>query len=343
LAKLKTEHSDFWQKYTLKIAVKKEKYHYNLKTLQYEKVESSWQQRILRFLVIVLAFVISGVFITAIYTFYFDSPLEKFLKQEIAVNQQEMELLKRELEEMQAVLENLRERDVNTYRVIYEAEPIESSLWEAGIGGSSRYKELEKFSTGELMIDLRRKVDELRLKMAWQSKSYDELAVLVSQKGEMLESLPAIQPVANKDLKRMASGYGWRIDPVYGVKRFHSGMDFSAPIGTEVYATGKGVIEEVVSSRIGYGKMIIINHGFGYKTLYAHLDDFAVKKNDKVVRGQLIGYVGNTGKSVGPHLHYEVIKRGQKVNPVFFYYQDLDEEQYEEMIRMSENAGSSLD
>jgi hypothetical protein len=323
--------------------VKKEKYHYNLKTLQYEKVQTSWKERLLRFFGLLLAFVVTGVLFTGIYSFYFDSPLEKFLKQEIQVNKQEMEFMRRELEEMYVVLENLRDRDINTYRVIYEAEPIPSSIWESGIGGSARYKELEKFSTGELMVDIKRKIDDLKLKMAFQSKSYDEIANLVSQKGEMLESIPAIQPVANKDLKRMASGYGWRIDPVYGVRKFHSGMDFSAPVGTEVYATGKGVVEEVVSSRIGYGKMIVINHGFGYKTLYAHLDDFTVKKNDKVARGQVIGYVGNTGKSVGPHLHYEVIKRGEKVNPVFFYYQDLDEEQYEEMLRMSENAGSSLD
>lgn len=323
--------------------MKKEKYHYNLKTLQYEKVEASWKKRILTALGYILASLVTGVILMFIYTIYFDSPLERFLKQEISVNAREMEYMRKELDEMYAVLENLRDRDINTYRVIYEADPTVSSLWESGVGGSNRYKELEKYSTGELMIDLHTKLDDIKRKMAWQSKSYDEIAKLVSQKGEMLESLPAIQPVANKDLKKMASGYGWRIDPVYGVKRFHSGMDFSAPTGTEVYATGKGKVEKVEYSSSGYGNMIVINHGFGYKTLYAHLSGFKVKKGEKVNRGQLIGYVGNTGKSVGPHLHYEVIYKGEKVNPVYFYYQDLDEEQYEEMLRMTENTGSSLD
>jgi murein DD-endopeptidase MepM/ murein hydrolase activator NlpD len=278
-----------------------------------------------------------------VYSLYFDSPLEKFLKEEIRVNEKEMEYMRREMEEMAEVLDNLRERDINTYRVIYEADPVFASPWETGTGGASKYRELEKYSTGDLMIDLNDRIEDLKQKLVWQSKSYDEIAELIIEKGDMLESLPSIQPVANKDLKRMASGYGWRIDPVYGVKKFHAGMDFSAPTGTEIYATGKGVVEKASYNTGGYGKMILINHGFGYKTLYAHMSDFAVNEGETVVRGQLIGYVGNTGKSVGPHLHYEVLKRDEKVNPVFFYYLDLNEDQYEEMLRMSENAGSSLD
>lgn len=323
--------------------MKKEKYHYNLKTLQYEKVEASWKIRILNVFGYVMASVVTGVLLMFIFVMYFDSPLEKFLKQEISTNQKEMDYMRKEMEDLYSVLNNLRDRDINTYRVIFEAEPISSSLWESGIGGSNRYKELEKYSTGELMIDLHTKIDDLKIKMALQSKSYDEIAKLVTQKSDMLESLPAIQPVSNKDLKHMASGYGWRIDPVYGVNKFHAGMDFSAPTGTEIYATGKGVIEKIEFSSSGYGNMIVINHDYGYKTLYAHLSAFKVKRGDKVSRGQLIGYVGNTGKSVGPHLHYEVIVKGEKVNPVYFYYQDLDEEQFEEMLRRTENAGTSLD
>lgn len=299
--------------------------------------------KLLQTLGFITACVVSGIIIMVIYSLYFDSPLEKFLKEEIEVNEKEMEYMRREMEEMANVLDNLRERDINTYRVIYEADPVFASPWESGTGGASKYRELEKYSTGGLMIDLNDRIDDLKQKLVWQSKSYDEIAELIIEKGDMLESLPSIQPVANKDLKRMASGYGWRIDPVYGVKKFHAGMDFSAPTGTEIYATGKGVVEKASYNTGGYGKMILINHGFGYKTLYAHMSDFEVTEGETVVRGQLIGYVGNTGKSVGPHLHYEVLKRGEKVNPVFFYYLDLDEDQYEEMLRMSENAGSSLD
>ncbi|MCB0509743.1 MAG: M23 family metallopeptidase, partial [Bacteroidetes bacterium] len=193
------------------------------------------------------------------------------------------------------------------------------------------------------MIDVNSKLDGLKRKMYWQSQSYDEIAKLVSNKEEKLQSLPAIQPVSNTDLKRMASGYGWRIDPVYGVSKFHAGMDFTAPVGTEVYATGKGKAVKVDYSTGGYGNRIIIDHGYGYQTLYAHLSSFEIKAGDEVHRGQVIGYVGNTGKSVGPHLHYEVHKNGEKLNPVYFYYQDLDDISYEEMIRMSENTGSSLD
>lgn len=299
--------------------------------------------KLLQTLGFITACVVSGIIIMVIYSLYFDSPLEKFLKEEIEVNEKEMEYMRREMEEMANVLDNLRERDINTYRVIYEADPVFASPWESGTGGASKYRELEKYSTGGLMIDLNDRIEDLKQKLVWQSKSYDEIAELIIEKGDMLESLPSIQPVANKDLKRMASGYGWRIDPVYGVKKFHAGMDFSAPTGTEIYATGKGVVEKASYNTGGYGKMILINHGFGYKTLYAHMSDFEVTEGETVVRGQLIGYVGNTGKSVGPHLHYEVLKRGEKVNPVFFYYLDLDEDQYEEMLRMSENAGSSLD
>ena len=227
--------------------------------------------------------------------------------------------------------------------MIFESEPVSTSLWTSGVGGTERYKVLSKYNSGELMVDVNVKLDNLKRKMFWQSESYEEIVKLVHNKEEKLQSLPAIQPVSNTDLKRMASGYGWRIDPVYGVTKFHSGMDFTAPTGTEIYATGKGRAIKVDYSTGGYGNRIIIDHGYGYQTLYAHMSAFAVKQGESVQRGQVIGYVGNTGKSVGPHLHYEVHKNGEKVNPVYFYYQDLDDSSFEEMIRMSENTGSSLD
>lgn len=286
---------------------------------------------------------VSGMILLVAYSYFFDSPEEKMLREEIAINKQQMEYMALEIDKSYEILSDLRDRDINTYRVIFEAEPLSSALWVSGTGGSQKYKNLKKYSTGELMVDLNNKIDLLKRQLNWQSKSYDEIAALIMRKEDILESLPAIQPIANVDLKRMASGFGMRIDPVYGVPRMHAGMDFTAEIGTEIYATGKGVASKVSYSTGGYGNRIIINHGNGYQTLYAHMNEFAIKEGETVTRGQVIGYVGNTGKSVGPHLHYEVHKNGEKVNPVYFYYQDLDDEAFAEMIRLSENAGSSLD
>ena len=323
--------------------MKKEKFYYNLKTLQYEKVKVSWTTRIIRFLGFFSAAIVTAFLITIIGGSLFSSPKEKMLMQENKTQKEQLQYLSSSIEELSTIVENLQERDRNIYRVIFEAEPVSSSVWNSGVGGSARYQELAKYNTGELMVDVNMKLDALKRKMYWQSQSYDEIAKLVHNKEEKLQSLPAIQPVSNSDLKRMASGYGWRIDPVYGVSKFHAGMDFTAPTGTEIYATGKGVAVKVSYSTGGYGNRVIIDHGYGYQTLYAHLSEFAVKQGETVHRGQVIGYVGNTGKSVGPHLHYEVHKNGEKVNPVYFYYQDLDDEQFEEMIRLSENTGSSLD
>lgn len=325
------------------LAVKKEKFYYNLKTLQYEKVKVSWGNRILRFIGFLSAALVTAFLLTIIGGALFSSPKEKMLMQENTAQKEQIEYLSSSVDELSYVVENLQERDRNIYRVIFESEPVSNSLWSAGVGGSERYKELSRYNTGELMVDVNVKLDALKRKMFFQSQSYDEIVNLVHKKEEKLQSLPAIQPVSNHDLKRMASGYGWRIDPVYGVSKFHAGMDFTAPTGTEIYATGKGRAIKVNYSTGGYGNRIIVDHGYGYQTLYAHMSAFAIKQGEYVQRGQVIGYVGNTGKSVGPHLHYEVHKDGEKVNPVYFYYQDLDDESFEAMIRLSENTGSSLD
>ena len=323
--------------------MKKEKFYYNLKTLQYEKVKVSWKNRILKFLGFLSAAIVTAFLILIIGGSLFSSPKEKLLMKENKTQAEQLEYLSSSMDQLNKVIENLQDRDRNIYRVIFESEPVSSSLWNAGVGNSERYQELAMYNTGDLLVDVNLKLDALKRKMFWQSESYDEIANLVHKKEEKLQSLPAIQPVSNHDLKRMASGYGWRIDPVYGVSKFHAGMDFAASKGTEVYATGKGKTIKADYNTGGYGNRIIINHGFGYETLYAHLSGFAVKQGDEVQRGQVIGYVGSTGKSVGPHLHYEVHKNGEKVNPVYFYFQDLDDDSFEEMIRLSENTGSSLD
>ena len=262
--------------------MKKEKYHYNLKTLQYEKIESSWSSKALKFLGYFAASLMTGIIFTVLFSKIYDSPKEKILKEEIAVLKDNYTYLEKEFDKVGSVLGSLRERDINTYRVIFEAEPISDDVWQAGTGGVNKYRELEKYNNGELMKRVHQKLDKMNKQLYLQSKSYDEINELIKQKEEMLASIPAIQPVSNKDLTRMASGYGMRIDPVYNVQKMHHGMDFTAETGTEIYATGDGVVIKADYSTGGYGNRIMIDHGYGYKTLYAHMSAFAVKKGEKV-------------------------------------------------------------
>lgn len=273
----------------------------------------------------------------------FDSPKEKELKREISNLLIQYELLEDQVNESFYIIDELQERDDNIYRVIFEAEPIDPSIRKAGFGGVNRYRKYEGFEHSELISDLKKKVDKLSKAIYVQSKSFDDVLEMVKNKEDMLSHIPAIQPVANKNLKRMASGYGNRIHPIYKTKKMHWGMDFSAPKGTEVYATGDGVIEKVRRSRRGYGNQVMINHGYGYKTFYAHLDKYTVKKGQLIKRGDLIGYVGNSGTSTAPHLHYEVIKNGRKVNPVNYYFNDLSPEEYDIMLELSSQENQSFD
>lgn len=323
--------------------MKKEKYYYNLKTLRYEKIEVSSKRNFLRFLGFLSAALLTSFVLATMWSFFYDTPEEKILKTENKKLIEHNNLMDKELENIDKILAGLKQRDNNLYRVIFEADPIPSSISEVGIGGSSRYKDLKGYKNSDLMTHLNTRVDKIKRQLYLQSKSYDEIKKLVDNKEEMLQAIPAIQPISNKDLTRMASGYGMRIDPVYNVSKMHWGMDFTAPTGTEIYATGSGKVVESNYSNGGYGNRIKIDHGYGYQSLYAHMSSIAVKKGDKVTRGQVIGYVGNTGKSVGPHLHYEVIKNGNKINPVYFYYQDLNEESFEKMVELSANSGQSLD
>ncbi|MDB2555917.1 M23 family metallopeptidase, partial [Flavobacteriaceae bacterium] len=253
------------------------------------------------------------------------------------------ELLNKRLDESSSVLSQLQQRDNNIYRAYFEANPIPEEQRKAGFGGVNRYRYLDGYDNTKLVKNATKKLDILSKQLVVQSKSLDEIVVLAKNKKEMLASIPAIQPVANKDLKRMASGYGYRIHPIYKTRKFHWGMDFSSPRGTPVYATGNGKIEKVKRSRRGYGNQVKINHGFGYKTFYAHLEKYTVRKGQKVKRGDLIGYVGTSGISTAPHLHYEVIKGNRKLNPVYFYFNDLTPEEYDRMLEMASQENQSLD
>ena len=321
----------------------KVKYYYDKKSLSYKEINLTLKQKIQNLLVYILsASIITSLSFFIFYSF-FDSPKEKKLKSEINFLTSNYQKFESKLLDPETVLDDIQKRDDNIYREIFEANPIPTEIRKAGFGGVNKYKYLEGFSNTELLKELDNKFDVLKKQLYVQSKSFDQIIELTKDKNKMLSSIPAIQPLSNKDLSRMASGFGYRIDPIYKTRKFHAGMDFSAKTGTPIYATGDGKVFKVSKSKRGYGNHVVIDHGYGYKTLYAHMSKTAVKRNQKVSRGDVIGFVGNTGKSVAPHLHYEVHKDGKKINPVNFYYNDLNAEEYERMIEISSQSNQSFD
>ena len=321
----------------------KVKYKYNPTTLSYEKHEIGVRGRVLKFVTYIgFGGVFATVFIVLFYTF-FPSPKEKQQSREIEQMKLQYGVLEKRLNQMNRVLTNIEERDNNIYRAIFEAEPIHDNIRKAGVGGANRYEHLEGYEYSDLLIETTKEVDQLSKEMYIQTKSLDKIVEMARKKEKMLASIPAIMPVANKDLTRVASGFGMRIHPILKIRKMHTGMDFTAPTGTDIYSTGDGVVEKVSNNRGGYGKHVIVRHGYGYKTLYAHMTKYNVRVGQKVKRGDVLGYVGNTGRSSGPHLHYEVIYNGKKINPVYFYTNDLTSGQYEEMINISSKANQSFD
>ena len=324
----------------------KKKYKFNPDTLSYERVGISVKERIIKILTYFSSSLSIALVIVVIFLNTYETPRDKALKRENQRMLTQYELMKKDLDKVENVLTELQQRDDNIYRVIFEADPIPSSVREGGFGGSNKYSQMEDLSNSELIISTARKLDIISKEAYIQSKSYDEVMEMALNKEKMLASIPAIQPVSNKDLKRTASGWGYRIHPIYKVRKFHYGMDFSSPTGTPVYATGDGKVESVggsARSKVGFGLEIKIDHGFGYETLYGHLSAFNVKKGQNVKRGDIIGYVGNTGGSTAPHLHYEVHKNGTAVNPTYYYYKDLSPDEYDKMVEISSNIGQSLD
>ena len=319
------------------------KYRFNNKTLSYEKIELDWRQRLLKLSSFTIASVFMGVLIYVAASKLIDSPKEKLLKKENSQLKAQYDLLEQRMIQAEGVLADIQRRDDDIYRVIFEADPIPREIREAGFGGVNRYKNLEGYKNSDLIIESAGQLDQITKQLYIQSKSYDEVYDMAVQKEKMLASIPAIQPVANKDLKRMASGYGMRMHPIYKRRKMHHGMDFSAKTGTEIYATGERTVVHVEKSRRGYGYHVIIDHGYGYQTLYGHMNKFNVRRGQKVKRGEVIGDVGNTGTSVAPHLHYEVIKNGTKVNSVNFYFNDLTPEEYEQMIEFASQPTQSFD
>ncbi len=323
--------------------MKKAKYHYNKQSLQFEKVEETLTTRLLRILGFISVAIVFALIIVVFAFKYLDSPKEKQLKRELTQMVDKFDQLNHKMAFYDGVVSGLQERDENIYRTIFEADPISENVREAGFGGSDRFKYLENLSNSELLVETSGKMEHIGKQLYVQSKSYDELIHLLKDKEDMFASMPAIQPVANKDLKRMASGFGMRVHPIYKTRKMHTGCDFSAPTGTHIHATGKGEVVEVKELRRGYGHYVVINHGYNFKTLYAHMDEIYVKVGEKVARGQVIGTVGNTGTSTAPHLHYEVIKVGTKVDPINYFYNDLSPEEFDQMIEISSRHNQSFD
>lgn len=319
------------------------KYKFNPDSLSFDKVRLGLKAILLRFMASFTASIIIAIIYWALYSAFFDSPREKALEREIQQLTIQYDLINRDMANVEQVLEDLQKTDDNLYRTIFEAEPIPATLREGGVGGVNRYKSLEGYSNSSLIIETANRLDKIRKKIYIQSKSFADLIDLAMKKEDMLRSIPAILPISNNDLTRTASGFGLRIHPIYKIIKIHNGMDFTAPAGTDVYATGNGTVISVQSSQRGLGKNIVIDHGFGYKSIYAHLSNFNVRFNQKVQRGDIIGYVGNTGTSVANHLHYEIKLNGENVDPVNYYFEDLSPAEYERMIEIASKTGQSFD
>lgn len=320
------------------------KYYYDTETCKYERVKATKTDILLNAMGFLFVSMIISVGIVFAYFSYFESPKEAMLRKENEELRFYYDMVNNKLTEASKMLSSLNERDDNIYRVIFAADPIPTSIRDAGIGGNERYKNLleEGLEEEELIVGTLQKIDKLKKQMYIQTKSYDEIIKLAKRKNEMLASIPAIQPVENKNLRRMASGFGMRIHPIYKVRKMHTGCDFTARTGTPIYATGDGTVKLAESKYGGYGKQVEINHGFGYITKYAHMSKYIVKIGQKVKRGEIIGYVGNTGTSTAPHLHYEVIYKGSKVNPVHYFFNDLDGAEYEEILELASRENQSL-
>jgi murein DD-endopeptidase MepM/ murein hydrolase activator NlpD len=323
----------------------KVKYYYDSETLSYKKIERKKGRRIGFALVTVLGVFLAAFLLLVVYLNIpqIETPKEKALKRELEHMKLQYGLLNRKMEQAQQVLANVEDRDNNIYRLYFEANPIPEEQRMAGFGGINRYRNLEGFDNSKLIIESHKKLDVLTKRIVVQSRSLDEIANLAEDKENLLASIPAIMPVKNEDLKRMASGYGWRTDPFTKVRKFHYGMDFTAPQGTPVYATGDAVVERADNRSSGYGKHIRLNHGYGYVSLYGHLYKYNVKVGQKVQRGDLIGFVGSTGRSQAPHVHYEIFKDGEKINPINFYYGQLSPAEFDEILQQAQQENQSLD
>ncbi|HEX8562513.1 MAG TPA: M23 family metallopeptidase [Flavobacterium sp.] len=325
--------------------MKRVKYYYDQESLAYRKIKTKKRTKFAYAGLFLLASALFGTlcFILLLNTPYFETPKDRLQAREIENFKIRYALLNRKMDEIDAVLASIAERDNSIYRTYFNTSPIPDEQRKAGFGGVNRYKELEGFNNSELVVNTSRRVDVIQKELAIQSKSLDEILKLAREKNKLLAAIPAIQPVRNENLRAVASGFGYRSDPFTKARKFHAGMDFSAKSGTPIFATGDGVVERADNSASGYGNHIVLRHGYGYETLYGHLSKYKVRAGQRVKRGDVIGYVGSTGRSEAPHLHYEVHKNGEVVNPLNFYYGNISAAEYVVISKLANQENQSLD
>ena len=322
---------------------KQTRYIFNQLTQNFEVLETSKSRKVLRFFLILLALLgVAFLFAVLLFTF-FKSPKEKSQARELEYMKLQYEILNDRLDNIEILLTDMEQRDNDLYRVMFEADPIPRSVRRSGFSDADRYAGLYGYMNSNQVLNAARKLDVISSQLYHQSVSYDTLFAMARNKSDMLAHIPAIFPLKETEIKYISSYFGYRPDPIYKIEKFHSGIDFSAQKGTEAYATGDGVVCDVEKGHWGYGNMVTIDHGYGYKTRYAHLQKAAVRRGQQVKRGQLIGFIGNTGKTTGVHLHYEVLKNTAPINPINFFYKDLTPDEYEQILEQSTLPTQSMD
>ncbi len=323
----------------------KVKYYYDSENLAYRRIKTRIGKRLSYILLFLLSSALFGflAFVVLLNTPYFETPKDRLQAREIENFKLNYSILNKKIDLVEEVLAAVEERDNNIYRIYFNTSAIPDEQRKAGFGGVNRYKELEGYNNSELVLSTTKRIDVISKQLAIQSKSLDEITKLAAEKEKLLSAIPAIQPVKNEDLKRMASGFGYRNDPFTKIRKFHAGMDFSAKSGTPIYATGDGVVARADAGATGYGNHIVIRHGYGYETLYAHLSKYKARVGQRVQRGDVIGYVGSTGRSEAPHLHYEVKKEGQVINPINFYYGNISAKEFVILAQLANQENQSLD
>jgi murein DD-endopeptidase MepM/ murein hydrolase activator NlpD len=323
--------------------MKKIKYYYNTHSLRYEKLITPLRVKLLRFFSFMAVSFVTAIIISYIAFRFIGSPSEKLLRADNARMRDRYTDLNKEVEDIRLKMSELEKRDNNVYRSIFEAKPIPDSARATAIEQEQEIARVEKMEGNELVNSIRRTITDLNGRMKVQQASYTEIQSLVRNKEKLLSGTPAIQPVSNQYLDRIASGFGIRIDPIYKTPKMHAGLDFTAPQGTPIYATADGRVATAGNTNNGYGNHVIIDHGFGYETLYGHMVRVKARRGQMVKRGEIIGYVGSTGKSTGPHCHYEVHKNGRKLDPVYFFYNDLSPQQFNELLKRAQASNQSFD
>jgi murein DD-endopeptidase MepM/ murein hydrolase activator NlpD len=323
--------------------MKKIKYYYNTHTLRFEKMETPLRVRLLQAFAFIAACLLTGLLIVFVIFKYIDSPKEKLLRQENDDMKQRYSLLSERMNELEMQMDELENRDNGVYRTIFGAEPIPDSARIKVVEKKNEVKLVARMGETELVNSMADQLNQLSMRQAFQEKSYLEIANLVKNKEKLLNATPSIQPVSNKNLDRIASGFGYRIDPVYKDRRLHPGLDFTAPTGTPIYATADGVVVDAGFNTGGYGNRVVVNHGFGYQTLYGHMSRIKARVGEKLKRGEVIGYVGSTGKSTGPHCHYEVHRSGRQVDPIYYFYNDLTPAQFDRILKLAAVSNQSFD